>query len=147
MSHWTEVKTQIKDVNALVAAAQEMGYAVQFNAPCRGYVYGPGGPEGYVPNPVCDVVVKLKGAFDLGLNKQPDGTYAIKADLWKGTGGHERYTERGTVEEELGKGYQRLLQNYAFHAVAIAARRKGLSVVKSVNTDGTYRVVLTGRSL
>jgi hypothetical protein len=41
MSHFTEIKTQIKDIEALRAACQELGFALIQNAEARGYRGGP----------------------------------------------------------------------------------------------------------
>ena len=37
MSHFTEIKTQIKDIEALRLAVQEMGLTLLQNAEARGY--------------------------------------------------------------------------------------------------------------
>jgi len=52
------------------------------------------------------------------LNKQPDGTFGLTADLWN-----------GHVEKEVGQGYGKLLQLYGVHKATIEARKKGLSVL------------------
>ena len=37
MSHFTEIKTQIKDIEALRSACQELGLTLLHNAEARGY--------------------------------------------------------------------------------------------------------------
>src|ERR1017187_5606609 len=95
MSHFTTVKTQIKDIAALRSACAELGLTVKQNADARGY---------YENKTKGDYVIKLKGPYDIALNKQPDGTFGLTADLWQ-----------GHVEKEVGQGYGKLLQLYGVH--------------------------------
>ncbi len=75
MSHFTTIKTQIKDIAALRSACQEMGLALLQNAEARGY---------YENKTKGDYVIRLKGPYDIALNKQPDGSFGLTADLWLG---------------------------------------------------------------
>jgi hypothetical protein len=110
MSHFTEIKTQIKDIEALRLACQELGLSLVPNAETRGY---------YENKTKGDYVVQLKGPYDIALNKQPDGAYGITADLWN-----------GHVEKEVGQNYGKLLRLYGVHKATIEARKKGLSVLR-----------------
>ena len=89
MSHFTEIKTQIKDIEALRSACQELGLSLVPNADARGY---------YDNKTKGDFVIKLEGPYDIALNKQADGTFGLTADLWQ-----------GHVENEVGQGYGKLL--------------------------------------
>ncbi len=75
MSHFTEIKTQIKDIEALRLACQELGLGLVPNTEARGY---------YENKTKGDYVIKLKGPYDIALNKQHDGTFDLTADLWQG---------------------------------------------------------------
>jgi hypothetical protein len=57
MSHFTEIKTQIKDIEALRLACQELGLSLVPNTEARGY---------YENKSKGDYVVQLKGPYDLG---------------------------------------------------------------------------------
>ena len=103
MSHFTEIKTQIKDIEALRSACQELGLSLVPNADARGY---------YENKTQGDYVVQLKGPYDIALNKNADGTYGLTADLWN-----------GHVEKGVGQGYGKLLQLYGVHKATIEARR------------------------
>ena len=70
MSHFTEIKTQIKDIEALRCACRELGFALLQNAEARGY---------YENKTKGDYVIQLKGPYDIALNKQPDGTFGLTA--------------------------------------------------------------------
>ena len=119
MSHFTEIKTQIKDIEALRSACQEMGLTLLQNAEARGY---------YQNTTKGDFVIQLKGPYDLALNKQPDGSFGITADLWA-----------GHVEKEVGQGYGKLLQLYGVHKTMREARKKGHWVRRSQQQDGNRR--------
>ncbi len=124
MSHFTEIKTQIKDIEALRSACQEMGLALLQNAEARGY---------YENRIKGEYVIKLNGPYDIALNKQADGTYGLTADLWN-----------GHVEEEVGQGYGKLLQLYGVHKAMREARKKGCLVTRSQQKDGCIKLVLGG---
>ena len=124
MSHFTTVKTQIKDIAALRSACAELGLTVKQNAQARGY---------YENKTKGDYVIKLKGPYDIALNQQPDGSFGITADLWE-----------GHVEKEVGKNYGKLMQPYGVHKVALEARKKGLSVLRRPQQNGSIKLVLMG---
>ena len=124
MSHFTEIKTQIRDIEALGLACTEMGLSLIPNAEARGYAkqqtHG-------------DHVIRLKGPYDIAVNKQPDGTFGLTTDWWA-----------GHVEKEIGKDYGRLLQLYGVHKATLEARRKGLSVQRQSQPNGNIKLVLLG---
>ena len=124
MSHFTEIETKIKDIEALRSACQELGLPLLQNAEARGY---------YENTTKGDYVVQLKGPYDIALNKQLDGTYGLAADLWQ-----------GHVEKEVGKDYGKLLQIYGVHKATIEARKKGLSVLRRQQQNGSIKLVLVG---
>jgi hypothetical protein len=124
MSHFTTIKTQIKDIAALRSACAELGLTVKQNAQARGY---------YENKTKGDYVIQLKGPYDIALNQQPDGSFGITADLWQ-----------GHVEKEVGQGYGKLLQLYGIHKATIEARKKGLSVLRRPQQNGAIKLVLMG---
>ena len=113
MSHFTEIKTQIKDIEALRSACQELGLTLLQNAEARGY---------YENKTKGDYVVQLKGPYDIALNKQTDGTYGLTADLWQ-----------GHVEKEVGQGYGTLLQLYGVHKAPLKPGRRGCPFFAAIN--------------
>ena len=124
MSHFTEIKTQIKDIEALRSACQEMGLTLLQNAEARGY---------YENKTKGDYVIQLKGPYDIALNKQADGTFGLTADLWN-----------GHVEKEVGQGYGKLLQLYGVHKATMEARKKGLSVLRKQQQNGVHQTRADG---
>jgi hypothetical protein len=124
MSHFTEITTQIKDIEALRLACQELGLNLLQSADARGY---------YDNKTKGDYVIQLKGPYDIALNKQADGTFGITSDLWN-----------GHVEKEVGQKYGKLLQLYGVHKATMEARKKGLSVLRRQKQDGSIKLVLMG---
>jgi len=124
MSHFTTIKTQIKDIEALRSACKELGLALEQNTEARGFV------ENKTHG---DYVIRLKGPYDIALNKQADGSYGLTADLWN-----------GHVEQEVGNGYGKLLQLYAVHKAIREARRKGHLVKRTQQKDGAIKLVIAG---
>lgn len=126
MSHQTTIKTQIKDLDALKAACEELGLELCENEEQRMY-------SSRVVRPL---VIKCKGPYDIAVNKQEDGTYALATDWW---GGH--------VAQEVGANFSKLTQLYGVHKATKEARKKGYFVTRSVNAKGQPRLTITGRTL
>jgi hypothetical protein len=124
MSHFTDIKTQIKDIQALRSACKELGLKLLQNAQARGY---------YENKAKGDFVIKLKGPYDIAVNQQKDGTFGLTADLYQ-----------GHVEGEVGAKYGKLLQLYGVHKATMAARKKGLSVFRRPQQNGAIKLVLLG---
>src|SRR5689334_6412087 len=123
MSHFTTIKTQIKDIEALRSACQEMGLSMLQKAEARGY---------YENKTKGDYVIQLKGPYDIALNKQPDGSFGLTADLWN-----------GHVEQEVGKGYGKLLQLYGVHKATLEARKKGHLVHRNQQQNGAIKLTIS----
>ncbi|MGZ4961688.1 MAG: DUF1257 domain-containing protein [Limisphaerales bacterium] len=124
MSHFTTIKTQIRDIEALRPACAELGLSLEANAEARGYA-------GSVHKG--QYVIRLKGPYDVALNKQPDSSFGLTADFWA-----------GHVEQEVGQNYSRLMQLYAVHKATREARKKGHLVRRSQQQDGAIKLVIAG---
>ena len=122
MSHFTTIKTQIKDLEALRHALQEMGLTLLTNAEARGFVNS---------TTTGEYVIKLKGPYDISLNKQPDGTYGLTTDWWA-----------DHVEKEVGKDYGKLLQLYGIHKATLEARKKGYNALRKTLPNGSIKLTL-----
>jgi hypothetical protein len=108
MSHFTTIKTQIRDVEALRSACSEMGLELLQNAEARGY---------YKQTTKGDYVVRLKGPYDIAANRNTDGTYGLTTDWFA-----------GHVEAEVGPNFGKLTQLYGVHKATVEARKKGWTV-------------------
>ena len=124
MSHFTTIKTQIKDIEALRSATKELGLTILNNANARGY--GQEQRKG-------DFVIKLTGPYDIAVNAQPDGTFGLTTDWWN-----------GYVEKEVGKDYSKLIQLYGVHKASLEAKKRGMSVLRRQQKDGAIKLILIG---
>ena len=124
MSHFTTIHTQIRDIAALRAAATELGLELLENSVARGYssntVHG-------------DYIIRLKGPYDVALNKNPNGTFGMTTDWWN-----------GHVEKEIGANFGRLLQLYGVHKATMEARKKGRLVERRPQKNGAIKLVIGG---
>ena len=123
MSHFTTIKTQIRDIDALRQAIGEMGYALIPNAEARGFINNT--TKG-------DYVIRLQGPYDIALNRQPDGSFGLTADWWN-----------GHVEKEVGKDFGKLLQLYGVHKAMQEARRKSHTVQRRQQQDGSIKLTIS----
>jgi len=124
MSHFATIQTQIRDIGALHAACDELGVELVHNTNARGY--GGNTHKG-------DFVIKLKGPYDIALNRGDDGSYGLACDWWD-----------GHVEKEVGANYGRLLQLYGVHKARIEAQKKGYTVRRQTLGDGAIKLVIGG---
>jgi hypothetical protein len=128
MSHFTSIKTQIKDIEALRSACTELGLTLVQNSKARGY------NENQLAG---EYVIKLRGPYDIAVNREKDGanngTYALTCDWWD-----------GHVQKEVGEKYGKLLQLYGVHKTLLEARRKGCLVQRKNQQDGSIKLVIAG---
>ena len=123
MSHFTDIDTQINDIDALRDACGELKLKLEDNAEARGYAGNRNHGE---------YVIRLNGPYDVALNRV-DGTYKLTADFWN-----------GHVEKELGPGFGRLLQLYGTHKVMRDARHRGFRVKRTKQKNGNVMLKIGG---
>jgi hypothetical protein len=124
MSHFVTVETQLRDIAALKAACRELGLDVQENTTARGYAAN---------RQHGDFVIRLKGPYDIAVNRKPDGTCGLTADWWQ-----------GHVAREVGANFTKLMKLYSVHKVLIEAKRKGHTVRRQNLKDGSVKLTVGG---
>lgn len=129
MSHFTSVKTKITDKECLVAALEAL-YPKQVHADgktkTRGY-------RGSQRND--EIVCKASKTYDVGISRQPDGTYSFVADWWG------IQTTGGVSEEEFMTAVTR---RYSYEVIQSEIRKKGWTLeVDEQGVDGQRRVVVS----
>ena len=122
MSHFTTIQTQIKDLEALRSAVAELGLKLIPNSTARGF---------YQQTLKGEFVIRLKGPYDIAVNRQPDQTFGLTTDWWD-----------GHVEKEVGSNFGRLLQLYGVHKASMEARKKGWSVLRRSQPNGSIKLIL-----
>lgn len=129
MSHFTTIKTEVRDLDALRDACTELDLVLESGIMCRGYAG---------INRTAHQVVRLKGPYDIAVDPSPenDGSYALTTDWWG-----------GNVEREVGAGYGRLLQSYGVQKTIREARSRGLRYSRRIEEDGCVLLTLEGGAL
>lgn len=131
MSHFTNIQTQIKDINSLVKALADLGFKTVELCEAAQHLYG---YEGDARAQTAEVIVRRQfiGGMsnDIGFKRQPDGTFeAVISEFDR-----LKYSQLWL---------NRLTQRYAYHALIANAPNQGF-LIESEETleDGTLRVVL-----
>ena len=123
MSHFSQIKTQIRSLPALEAALTDLGVPWQSGSqPVRGF-------RGQTQT--ADVVMPQANGYDIGFRW--NGTeYELVADL-------EFWQQAWSVDRFLSK----VTQRYAYHAVVQSASEQGFQVqAEEQHSDGSVKLVL-----
>jgi len=123
MSHFSQIKTQIRDLTSLQSALTDLG--IEWKAgpqPVRGY-------RGQTRT--ADVVIEQDNGYDIGFS-QNDAQYELVADL-------QYWQQPLSVEGFL----KRVTQRYAYHTVMKETAQQGFQLTEQQqNQDGSIRLVL-----
>ncbi|MUG96130.1 DUF1257 domain-containing protein [Scytonema sp. UIC 10036] len=131
MSHFTCIKTQIKNVNALVKALEDMNIKnVEVHETAQ-HLYG---YQGDVRSQTAEVIIRREYissySNDIGFKQQEDGQFqAIISE----------YDRHSYGQHWLN----RLMQRYGYHVLIETSQEQGFTVEEDeVLEDGTVRVVV-----
>lgn len=126
MSHFSTVKTELRDREALVAALTDLGHAPTLGEqPVRGY-------RGQTVT--AELVVGQANGADIGFRLNPtSGSYELVTDL-------ELWKQPVPVERFLAQ----LSQRYALRSILAASAEEGFQVSEQTNhLDGCIELVVT----
>lgn len=127
MSHITTIATRILSLDALEAAARELGGQL---------VRGKREQRSYQDGLACDHVIQLPDCrYEIGVVKTKDDSYALAFDS---------YGQGQKLVKAFGTGLQKLSQLYSVHAATIAARKKGYLVQRVAGKGGVIRLAVSG---
>lgn len=135
MSHVAKIEIEIKDLEALKAAAARIGCRfVPHQRSYRWYGTHVGDyplPDGFAASDLgrCEHAIFVPGAsYEVGVCRRRDGKpgYTLLWDFWGG----------GGLEKQLGPNGQRLIQAYGIEAAKRAARRAGYRVTEIEQPGG-----------
>ena len=123
MSHFSQIKTQIRDLSALQAALTDLEIS---------WKSGPQPVQGYRgQTSTAEVVIEQENGYDIGFS-QNQGQYELVADL-------QYWQQALSVEGFL----RQITQRYAYHTVLRETSRQGFQVAEQQQTaDGSIRLVL-----
>jgi hypothetical protein len=120
MSHFTTIKTQIKNSIVLYQVLQELGYQVETNTNVRGY-------KGNKTQ--AEYVIRQNNGYDLGFRSQGDN-YELVADFWGAEINQEQFMNS-------------ILQKYAHKILLSQVQEQGFDIEEEeVLADGTVRVLV-----
>ncbi|MEO0396591.1 MAG: DUF1257 domain-containing protein [Cyanobacteria bacterium P01_A01_bin.137] len=125
MSHFSQIKTKIRNLPALQSALTDMG---------TDWKAGPQTVRGYQgKTETADVVIEQANGYDLGFKQNADtGDYELVADM-------QYWQQSLSVDGFLNQ----VTQRYAYHTVVTETSRQGFQVAEQKTADdGTIRLVL-----
>ena len=131
MSHFTTIKTQIKDSTALVKALADVGFKTVEVHETPQHLYG---FQGDVRSDTAEIIIRRQyigaASNDIGFQRQTDGTFqAIISE-------YDRHQYSQTWLHTL-------TQRYGYHQLLETAANQGFAVEQQeVLEDGTIRVVV-----
>jgi hypothetical protein len=131
MSHFTCIKTQIKDKTALVQALADAGFkAVEVHEQAQ-HLYG---YQGDARPETAEVIIRRKyighASNDIGFKCQPDGTFQAIISAFD----RHQYSQQWLNQ---------LTQRYGYHHLMAQAPEQGFAIeTEETLEDGTIRVVL-----
>jgi hypothetical protein len=123
MSHFSQIKTQIRNLSSLKAALTDLG--VNWQA-------GPQNVRGYQGlNHVAEVAIAQDNGYDIGFSWN-GSEYELVADL-------QFWQQKWNVDRFLNK----VTQRYAYHTVVNETAQQGFHITEQQqNQDGSVRLVL-----
>ena len=133
MSHLTKVELSVSNLDALAAAAKELGGALERN--CKTF-------DAYTRNQPCTHRITVPGInYQIGVRQETDGTYSLHMDNY----GYDSSRHDGhKLTAQFGQGLTKLRQYYGVHTATQAARKKGWMVQRTTLPNGTMRLQCTG---
>ncbi len=131
MSHFTAIKTQIKDAAALVKALSDVGFKQVEVHDTAQHLYG---FQGDIRSQTAEVIIRRKhiggASNDMGFQRQTDGTFEAMIS---------EYDRRQYSQQWLNQ----VTQRYGYHVLMATAPAQGFTVEEEdVLADGTIRVVV-----
>jgi Protein of unknown function (DUF1257) len=123
MSHFSQVKTQIRDLNSLQSALDDLQVSWKSGeVSLRGY-------RG--ENTVAAIAINQENGYDIGF-RWNGVAYELVADM-------QYWQQPWSVESFLSK----LTQRYAYHTVVTASQNQGFALEQATQqADGSLRLVL-----
>jgi len=120
MSHFTRVRTQLRNLTTVGQALEELGYNVEENVAVRGYR----GQEAKA-----ELVVRTDTNYDIGFRQEGDNVVVV-ADFWG-------------LRMDRNKFLQEVAQKYAYITIRDQAEVRGWQMAtEEVQEDGSIRLVM-----
>lgn len=128
MSHFTSVKTKIKDLVCLIRALKDLNY--NFSQATQEQQVHVRGYQGQSLD--AELSIHASKTYDIGVKLTADGSYEFVADWW----GIE--TTRGVTEEDFIK---QVTQRYSYHKVMEEVKKRGFTLeTEEVNEEQQIQI-------
>lgn len=133
MSHFSRMRTRIRDLETLKQTLRAMGYTdLREGGAIQGYRQQ--------STPV-DLAVQMPAGYAVGFVRDEDGAYTLVADWW-GVRGTSQQDFAARLEQELAELDRRVRQAYAVSTTLAQLQQQGYQVVEQRDeADGTVRIV------
>lgn len=147
MSHVPEMEIEIKDLDSLDKACDELGLElVRWKKTFKWFGRHMGDyplPAGFSASDIgkCEHAIRVKGdskAYEVGIVSRRDGRpgYTALYDFWQGGFG---------LMDKIGENGDKLKQEYAAQVSIKHAKKKGFTVTRKINAAG--EIILNARRL
>ncbi|MFB2917091.1 DUF1257 domain-containing protein [Aerosakkonema funiforme] len=133
MSHFTAIKTELRDVNALVMALEDLGFKDKVEVYAEAQrLYG---FQGDLREETAEVVIRRQhlgaASNDIGFKKQDDGTYEAVISSYDRA---YKYSQQWL---------NKLTQRYGYHMLMATVPEQGFTIEEEETLeDGTIRVLV-----
>ncbi|MFB2973839.1 DUF1257 domain-containing protein [Aerosakkonema sp. BLCC-F183] len=133
MSHFTAIKTELRDVNALVMALEDLGFKDKVEVYAEAQrLYG---FQGDLREETAEVVIRRQhlgaASNDIGFKKQDDGTYEAVISSFDRA---YKYSQQWL---------NKLTQRYGYHMLMATVPEQGFTIEEEETLeDGTIRVLV-----
>lgn len=119
MSHFTKIRTELRDEQCLLKALEDLGYRYHLDQQIRGW----GGQRMRVR-----VAIPQPNGYDIGFQRKDEG-FEMVADLWG-------------LKVDKDQFLQQVHQRYAYHVILQQAQTEGFHIVGEEKLeDGSIRLV------
>jgi Protein of unknown function (DUF1257) len=124
MSHFSNIKTKIRNVESLTAALTDLGID---------WKTGPQAVRGYQGDTrTAAVVIEQANGYDIGFSSNGNNEYELIADL-------QFWQQNWSVDRFLSQ----VTQRYAYHTVVTEATKQGFQVTEECDRqDGSIKLVV-----
>lgn len=134
MSHFSTIKTTIKNKDYLISALERLNYSVQVgNHQCRGF--------NDTTQNVEILIQSSNSTYDLGFRNN-NGNYELVAD-WYGIKGVNSDQLINNIQSEITKIENKIKQEYAYNTVKEKLLDQGFEIDDELREDGEIRIKLS----
>ncbi|MCD6310285.1 MAG: DUF1257 domain-containing protein [Candidatus Eremiobacteraeota bacterium] len=131
MSHFTRVKTRIRDKMMLIRCLEQMGYEVN---------QSPTKIKGMLETHDADLKIQIQGHRDVGFVRNDQGAYDIVAD-WYGVMGTSKQKFSGELETKFREMENEIRRQYARETILDKLKSRGFTIVEEKESRKTVKIV------